>query len=160
MKAKRCLNCGKVIKRGGNCWGMNFAQRKFCSQSCYEAYRQRKIQERRKQSKECSVCGKIFYNVDLLPPSRWQKKTVCSPECRKKIIGIKSKIRIWQSDLEKKILPLFEGAKVWVNGRLVKDNGWKDEDWWKAKIEKAKKEIRRGKIVYGNYKDDKISNFA
>jgi len=56
--------------------------------------------------------------------------------------------------IERQVEALFEGAKVWVNGRLVMDNGWKDEEWWDDKVKKAIQELKEGKTILGYYKGE------
>lgn len=147
MKSKICLNCGKRIEKSKYVYGKLYKSRKFCSEACYRIWREKQKEQYKKQWKKCEVCGKIFYNEKMLPPAWWEKKRVCSHRCAVNLRWAKKKNK--KDKIEDKIVYLFGEAKVWINGKLVQDNGWRDKKWWKDKIEKAKEEIRQGKTILG-----------
>jgi len=150
---KVCLNCGKPLVRKKWDSQDRWERKKFCNPACMREFLKKQKEKRKTQKKRCKICGNIFYNEKGLSPAVWERKTTCSKNC---MLIARGKVyrydKVKKEGIEKKIESLFKEAKVWVNGKLVKDNGWRDEEWWREKIERAKKDLKRGKVIYGCYK--------
>jgi len=157
MKAKRCLNCGKVLRKRQGEPPHEFAKRRFCSRKCVSAWRRKQTEKKAEElNKRCLWCGKPLKLKEKENMTKFRRRKFCSQSCLSKYTSFKkSKCRkkrfkdVTKAKIEKCLRTCFEGAKVWVNGRLVMDDGWKDEKWWERKIEKTKEELKRGKVLSG-----------
>jgi len=152
---RKCINCGKklTLKKGEPLH--EFIKRQFCNRKCVYTWRKKQLQKKVKQlNKKCLWCNKPLKLRKKESITSFEKRKFCNQDCFHKYRSArnpqykkkKSKNNA-KAKIERCLSICFDEAKVWVNGKLVMDDGWKDEEWWENKIKKTNKELREGKAL-------------
>jgi hypothetical protein len=79
MILKACLQCGKIMPRTSNEAVSRYAERKFCSRTCFAIWLQF---DPIIEGHNCQVCDKVLVRVRGEKLDRFQARLWCDRECK------------------------------------------------------------------------------